>query len=1225
MKMNVKRLLAVVLALVLTMSLVLPAVAEDTDAVAKIGSTFYATLQEAFDAAQDGETIYVLKDITITAATAGYTDGTYTDGVRYTGDKSFTVDFGGFTVTDDGCVNDYLIYMNNKGEKENEITLINGTIVPANGCWATVCVNSDAATQESTVNLNSVNVTNKYIGDAGNEAVRARKGATVNIDGGAVITSDKSSAAVTASSATGVVNVNSGAKLVQKNSADHKNSNYVGAAVTGTGTVNIYDGAIIESDRFGAYTSTTQYPVVNVYGGSITAPTALMAATNGGSNQAATINVYGGTIDGALNEYTDAGNVWLYGGTFVDATMDTLSAYLPAGAAAVLDSNGTLVPSTDAVASLGSLGYTSLAAAITAANGKTVTLLKNVELTETITIAVGKSVTLELNGKILSGVSSEAASSAVIANNGTLVIQDSIGGGKVTSQALTPDTDWGGEGQPAFPTYANNTITNCGQLTLLSGTIECATSGGACYAVDNNSGNRPATLNVKGGSIIHTANNFAVRMFCNSTVNGNTVNVENGTLSGRRAIWIQLPGSKNQQKLATVTISGGTLTSTDTEYNQAIYSYSYGDSYETTTVTVSGGTFNGDLAFGGGSSYGGEGAETVNITGGTFNGARAVYHYNSQDKITVSGGSFAAAPADNNYAAYMAEGLSADVAVEDYYIVHAHDSNADIDPVESSCTETGLTAGKKCSVCGKTMVAPTETPVKEHNWSTDYQPGTDTHWHYCTSDGCTAKKDEAAHTFVEKIDNVYIVEGTANDCAIEYITSCSVCGKGNEEKTFWVVKDNPTHTYDEGIVTKEATCTEAGVKTYTCTNKGCGHTKTEPIAVKSHTEVDLAAKEATCTETGLTAGKKCSVCGTVTKAQETVAAKGHTEVDVPAKEATCTETGLTAGKKCSVCGTVTVAQTEVAAKGHKLTKVEASDATYFAAGNIEHYTCEGCDKLFADAEGKEELAATDVVIAQLVKIEDTTADVSTEVVDNVIKEAETAGTVDIVITVTKDEMAEEEEKEEGTAPDSGTTEPAPAPVVTKTQLPAAAVEKIAALDEKATLTVNMTNATVVMDKTTLDVVAEAAKTEKTDSIALEIEHIETKELTTTQQKAVEEKKVAAVISASILVNDKEVHDFEGGKVTVSIPFTPAEGTKGSDYVVLYVADDGTVEEIPTAYADGTLVMTLSHFSEYVVVDTSAKASTPATGDSFSPMVVFALLAVSAAAIVVLTAKKRRSN
>lgn len=40
-----------------------------------------------------------------------------------------------------------------------------------------------------------------------------------------------------------------------------------------------------------------------------------------------------------------------------------------------------------------------------------------------------------------------------------------------------------------------------------------------------------------------------------------------------------------------------------------------------------------------------------------------------------------------------------------------------------------------------------------------------------------------------------------------------------------------THTWDAGIVTKEATCTEAGVKTFTCS---CGATYTEDIPAKGH-------------------------------------------------------------------------------------------------------------------------------------------------------------------------------------------------------------------------------------------------------------------------------------------------------------------------------------------------------------------------------------------------------
>lgn len=41
-----------------------------------------------------------------------------------------------------------------------------------------------------------------------------------------------------------------------------------------------------------------------------------------------------------------------------------------------------------------------------------------------------------------------------------------------------------------------------------------------------------------------------------------------------------------------------------------------------------------------------------------------------------------------------------------------------------------------------------------------------------------------------------------------------------------------THTWGAGVVTKEPTCTEAGVKTYTCTT--CGATKTETIAALGH-------------------------------------------------------------------------------------------------------------------------------------------------------------------------------------------------------------------------------------------------------------------------------------------------------------------------------------------------------------------------------------------------------
>lgn len=62
-----------------------------------------------------------------------------------------------------------------------------------------------------------------------------------------------------------------------------------------------------------------------------------------------------------------------------------------------------------------------------------------------------------------------------------------------------------------------------------------------------------------------------------------------------------------------------------------------------------------------------------------------------------------------------------------------------------------------------------------------------------------------------------------------------------------------THTWDDGDVTKKATCKETGVKIYTCTV--CNETKTEPIAkLTTHTPGEAATE---------TTDQVCTVCGEV--------------------------------------------------------------------------------------------------------------------------------------------------------------------------------------------------------------------------------------------------------------------------------------------------------------------------------------------------------------------------
>ena len=153
---------------------------------------------------------------------------------------------------------------------------------------------------------------------------------------------------------------------------------------------------------------------------------------------------------------------------------------------------------------------------------------------------------------------------------------------------------------------------------------------------------------------------------------------------------------------------------------------------------------------------------------------------------------------------------------------------------------------------------------------------------------------------------------------------CSVC---HETET----REVPAlgHICKNHLTAKDAvapTCTATGTKAhYLCS---CGKLYSDAnattevqaadlvVAATGHTEETIPAVAPTCTETGLTEGKKCSVCGEILTAQQTIPATGHTEEAIPAVAPTCTKTGLTEGKKCSVCGEILTAQETVGALGH---------------------------------------------------------------------------------------------------------------------------------------------------------------------------------------------------------------------------------------------------------------------------------------------------------------------
>ena len=242
-------------------------------------------------------------------------------------------------------------------------------------------------------------------------------------------------------------------------------------------------------------------------------------------------------------------------------------------------------------------------------DGGNFVLLEDIVTNEKITVPTGKDVTLDLNGHTVAGAFSTAGTTALIENKGTLTVKN----GSIVSLAECPDVDWAPEG---FPTYASNTIANRGTLVIGEGAyIENQTNvGGASYAIDNYAG---ATLTVNGGII--RAKDHAIRLNTASATAENNVTINGGTIIGKRAIWVHLAGGSSAvAPKVNLTINGGELSSNvmDAQNGLVIYSYSYGNSFANTNITITGGQFlSGSVQFGGG--YKGD-SENVTITGGIF-------------------------------------------------------------------------------------------------------------------------------------------------------------------------------------------------------------------------------------------------------------------------------------------------------------------------------------------------------------------------------------------------------------------------------------------------------------------------------------------------------------------------------------------------------------------------------------------------------------------------------
>ncbi len=228
--------------------------------------------------------------------------------------------------------------------------------------------------------------------------------------------------------------------------------------------------------------------------------------------------------------------------------------------------------------------------------------------------------------------------------------------------------------------------------------------------------------------------------------------------------------------------------------------------------------------------------------------------------------------------------------------------------VEPSCTETGLTEGSHCDVCGEVFVAQEVVPVVEHTdgevvvenavGATCGEPGTYEDVVYCTVCGKELSREKKT---TEKLPHTPVTDAAvAAGCETTGLTEgshCDVCGE-----ILVAQEEVPAAGHTEGIPVQEnvsgATCGATGSyeEVVYCSICSKELSRTQKTTEKlPHTPVTDAAVAAGCETTGLTEGSHCDVCGEVLVAQEEVPALGHSydnEYDT-----TCNNEGCTTGDR----------------------------------------------------------------------------------------------------------------------------------------------------------------------------------------------------------------------------------------------------------------------------------------------------------------------------------------
>ena len=271
---------------------------------------------------------------------------------------------------------------------------------------------------------------------------------------------------------------------------------------------------------------------------------------------------------------------------------------------------------------------------------------------------------------------------------------------------------------------------------------------------------------------------------------------------------------------------------------------------------------------------------------------------------------------------------------------------------EATCAQEGYTGDIYCKDCGTKLSSGKTIAKTEHTWdagkvtkaATCTESGTKTYT--CTSCNTTKTEEIPATGNHQNTELRNVKEAT---CAQEGYTGDTYCKDCGEKLSSGETIAKTDHIWDSGRITKPATDTESGIKTYTCIN--CNTTRTEEIpATGEHLNTELrGAKSATCLEEGYTGDTYCKDCGTKLSSGTVIPKTGHIwDEGVVTKATTCAEKGIRT-YTCSICESTKIEEIPSTGHGIKITKF-AKEATYTQEGYTGDIYCQDCGTLLE--EGK---------------------------------------------------------------------------------------------------------------------------------------------------------------------------------------------------------------------------------------------------------------------------------